>query len=44
MSTYYASKAFVQSFTEAVREEVKNDIRGKNIRISALCPTNRYWL
>lgn len=38
MSTYYASKAFVQSFTEAVREEVKNDVRGKNIRISALCP------
>ena len=38
MSTYYASKAFVQSFTEAVREEVRNDVRGKNIRISALCP------
>lgn len=38
MSTYYASKAFVQSFTEAVREEVKNDVRGKNIKISALCP------
>ena len=38
MSTYYASKAFVQSFTEAVREEVRNDIRGRNIKISALCP------
>ena len=38
MSTYYASKAFVQSFTEAVREELRNDARGKNIRISALCP------
>ena len=38
MSTYYASKAFVQSFTEAVREEVRNDVRGKNIKISALCP------
>ena len=34
MSTYYASKAFVQSFTEAVREEMKNDIRMKNIKIS----------
>ena len=29
MSTYYASKAFVQSFTEAVREEMKNDVRTK---------------
>ena len=38
MSTYYASKAFVQSFTEAVREEVRNDVRGKNIKISVLCP------
>lgn len=38
MSTYYASKAFVQSFTEAVREELREDICGKNIKISALCP------
>ena len=38
MSTYYATKAFVQSFTEAIREEVRNDVRGKNIKISALCP------
>ena len=38
MSTYYASKAFVQSFTEAVREEMRNDVRTKNIKISALCP------
>ena len=38
MSTYYASKAFVQSFTEAVREEIRNDVRTKNIKISALCP------
>ena len=33
MSTYYASKAFVQSFTEAVREEMRNDIHAKNIKI-----------
>ncbi|NWO18365.1 SDR family oxidoreductase [Leptotrichia sp. oral taxon 223] len=38
MSTYYASKAFVQSFTEAVREEMRNDIHAKNIKISVLCP------
>ena len=38
MSTYYASKAFIQSFTEAIREELRDDICGKNIKISALCP------
>ena len=38
MSTYYASKAFVQSFTEAVREEMKNDVCTKNIKICVLCP------
>lgn len=34
MATYYATKAFVLSFTEAIYEEVK----GSNIKISCLCP------
>ncbi len=34
MSTYYASKAFVLSLTEALYEEVK----GYGIRVSCLCP------
>ena len=34
MATYYASKAFVLSFTEAIYEEIK----GSNVRISCLCP------
>lgn len=34
MATYYASKAFILSFSEALREEVK----GKGIKVSALCP------
>ncbi|WP_239987487.1 SDR family NAD(P)-dependent oxidoreductase [Sphingosinithalassobacter portus] len=34
MAAYYASKAFVLSLTEALREEV----RGKGVRIVALCP------
>jgi short-subunit dehydrogenase len=34
MATYFASKAFVLSFTEALHEELK----GKGVRVSALCP------
>jgi short-subunit dehydrogenase len=34
MAVYFATKAFVLSFTEALHQEVKN----KGIRVSALCP------
>ncbi len=34
MAVYYASKAFVLSFSEALHEEVK----GQGIRVSCLCP------
>lgn len=34
MATYYATKAFVLSFTEAIYEEVKD----ANIKVSCLCP------
>jgi short-subunit dehydrogenase len=34
MAVYYASKAFVQSFSEALHEE----LRGTNVRITNLCP------
>ena len=34
MAVYYATKAFVLSFSEAVHEEVK----GHNVRVAALCP------
>ena len=34
MATYYASKAFVVSFSEALREELKND----NVSVTCLCP------
>ena len=34
MGIYYASKSYVLSLTEAIHEEVK----GKNIRVSCLCP------
>ena len=34
MAVYFATKAFVLSFTEALHEEV----RGRGIRVSALCP------
>ncbi len=34
MAVYYASKAFVLSFSEALHEEVKD----KGIRVTALCP------
>jgi short-subunit dehydrogenase len=34
MATYFASKAFVLSFTEALHEEVRRE----GIRVSALCP------
>jgi uncharacterized protein len=34
MSVYYASKAYVLSFSEALREELK----GSGVHISALCP------
>lgn len=34
MATYYASKAFVLSFSEALREELKGD----NVIVSCLCP------
>ncbi len=34
MAVYYASKAFVMSFSLALREELKND----NIKVSVLCP------
>lgn len=34
MAVYYASKAFVLSFSEALHEEVK----GRGVRVAALCP------
>jgi uncharacterized protein len=34
MAVYYASKAFVLSFSEALHEEV----RGQGIKVAALCP------
>jgi short-subunit dehydrogenase len=34
MAVYFASKAFVLSFTEALHQEV----RGSGVRVSALCP------
>ncbi len=34
MSTYYASKAFVQSFTESIYEELKP----YNVSVTAICP------
>ena len=34
MSVYYASKAFVLSFTEALR----NELRNTKVKVSALCP------
>lgn len=34
MAVYYATKAFVMSFSMALREELKND----NINVSVLCP------
>ena len=34
MSVYYASKSFVLSFTEAIR----NEVRDTNVNISVLCP------
>ncbi len=34
MAVYFATKAFVLSFTEALHEE----LRGKGIKVSALCP------
>ena len=34
MAVYYASKAFVMSFSLALREELKND----NVKVSVLCP------
>jgi short-subunit dehydrogenase len=34
LAVYYASKAFVESFTEAIAEEN----RGSGIRISVFCP------
>lgn len=34
MATYYASKSFVLTFTEGIREEM----RDSNVRISTLCP------
>ena len=34
MAVYYATKAFVLSFSEAVHEEV----RGQGVRVAALCP------
>lgn len=34
MAVYYASKAFVLSFSEALHEEV----RGQGVRVAALCP------
>ena len=36
MAVYYASKAFVLSFSLALRQELKQD----NIRVSTLCPGN----
>jgi short-subunit dehydrogenase len=38
MAIYYASKAFVLSFSEALAEEVKGD----GIRVTALCPGPTY--
>ncbi len=34
MAVYYASKAFVQSFSEALREE----LRGSKVKVMNLCP------
>lgn len=36
MATYYASKAYVLSFTEAIYEELREN--GSNVSISCLCP------
>lgn len=42
MAVYYASKAFVMSFSMALREELKND----SIKVSVLCPgpvSSGFW-
>ncbi len=42
MAVYYASKAFVMSFSMALREELKGD----NIKVSVLCPgpvSSGFW-
>jgi hypothetical protein len=36
MSTYYATKAYVYSLTNAVAEEIRHS--GRNVHISAFCP------
>ena len=35
MAVYYASKAYVLSFTEALRQE----LAGRGVRVTALCPS-----
>ena len=36
MATYYATKAYVNSFTEAINEELRRD--NSNVHVASLCP------
>jgi uncharacterized protein len=38
MAVYYATKAYVLSFTEAIASELASDEQGRGVRVMALCP------